>query len=603
MRSAPHPHGELAPLAPARRALGLALGWGIYALCGPGVLWGNGSPLAFAGVALWGLVARRPGRHAFVLELLASALALGGQMWWIGYVFPLALAYVVPGFGVYGACMGLLLRRLSRGWRPAIALPMAWMGVETLRALLPPPVGLAWLSLGHHLSHLPWIAGSARVFGVVGLGYALGALAGLAVELVEGARKGRGAPCARGLALGLGPLLLAVLLAALVPAPATVAGPRLLLVQPAFEQKRKQSSGTPAELFQEQALLTRRGLAQERAAGRPEPDLVCWGETMLCVMLAAEDLHDAAVAGLEVDPWLGLEAAELPALARARERHEREWVEGLLFGRRVEGGGRSPRSDPIVPEGSSFLAGAELLVAHDGRLRRMNAVGLWDRDGRRAGLAAKKNLVPGGETMLGLERSEAVRRYIHEVSGYVPDFLAAERTGVLELSARDGRRHRIGATVCFDNAFPSSYTEPLREGPLDFHLIVSNEAWYLDSCEMDQMLAFSRIAALATARSFVRATNAGITCAFGPDGRELGRLVVDGRDRLVPGTWVVEVPVPDPAGAGAAALTPFVRWESAWYAAALLLPLALALFASARTVTARSPEVMPEPPEGPGSLA
>lgn len=587
MSFADDPARERPSLGPGKRLLGLALGWGIYVACGPGAVWGAGSPLAFLGVAVWALVARRPGRRAFLCEWFVGALALGVQMSWIAYVFPVALVYVWPGFGVYAACMGVLLRRLSRRFRPAIAVPATWVGVETLRMLLPPPAGLSWLFLGHHAAATPWIAGSARVWGGIGLGFVLAAAAGFVVELVEWRSKLRPAPRAAGFALGIGPALVAIVLGLVVRAPECVDGPRLLLVQPAFEQRRKQSAGTQEELFTEQIRLTAEALRAEAEAHRPAPDLVCWGETMLPATLAGEGLAEAAKQGLGIDPWYELEPAELPARVADRLRHERDWVKGVLFGK--SGAHRSG----ILPEGTGFLAGAEVLVAHEGRLRRTNAVVLWNAEGERAGVAGKVHVVPGGETMLGLERFEAVRRYIYEVSNYVPDFLGAERTGVLDFTARDGRRYAIGATVCFDNAYLEAYAEPLRRGPLDFHLVVSNEGWYLESWEMDQMLAFSRLEALSTGRAFVRATNAGVTALFGPDGRELARLVVDGTDRLVPGTLAVDVPVP--AAGAAAARTPFVFLQPLWRGAALLLPLLLALVAGKRPVTGGERRVIEHP--------
>ena len=81
-------------------------------------------------------------------------------------------------------------------------------------------------------------------------------------------------------------------------------------------------------------------------------------------------------------------------------------------------------------------------------------------------------------------------------------------------------------------------------GELDFHLVGSNEAWFKTSYEMDHMVAFSRILALATGRSFVRATNSGVSICLGPDGRELGRVETAGRDRAVAGWEVFAVPTP-----------------------------------------------------------
>ncbi|HTF90285.1 MAG TPA: hypothetical protein VK843_17855, partial [Planctomycetota bacterium] len=85
---------------------------------------------------------------------------------------------------------------------------------------------------------------------------------------------------------------------------------------------------------------------------------------------------------------------------------------------------------------------------------------------------------------------------------------------------------------------------PLREGPLDFHLVASNEAWFLGDQENDQMMAFSRLAAIQTGRSIVRATNSGISAVIDPAGKEVARLVVQGRDREVAGTLRADVPVP-----------------------------------------------------------
>jgi apolipoprotein N-acyltransferase len=95
---------------------------------------------------------------------------------------------------------------------------------------------------------------------------------------------------------------------------------------------------------------------------------------------------------------------------------------------------------------------------------------------------------------------------------------------------------------------------------------------------MDQMVAFSRLIAIATGRSVVRAGNAGVTLALDPEGREVARLVVDGRDRHVPGILCVGVPVPLAGESGA--LTPFARFAGAWFALFLLGPPLIAVAAS-----------------------
>ena len=558
--------GELLPatLGPARR-FGLTLaGWTLFIAAGPGVLVADGSALAFLGLALWAFAVHRPGRRAFGIEVLAGSVHGAVTLYWIAYVWGPALVYSGIGWGVYMASAGLVLRTLARRLPLPLATALAFVGIEAVRAILVPPFGMRWLQLGHHAATTPLLAESARLWGPTGLSIVLACAAGLVARVLMTKKASR-----VDLAWGLGPLVLGLGYGALTSAPAMVDGPRVLLVQPAFPQWRKQARSDVREKFLEQLDLTLAGIEEARAAGRPAPDLVCWGETMVFIPLVDDSLDRVDVTELDVYPWWKLEASELPRVVQNWRKHEAAWVGETLFGL-----GRSPR---LLPEGTSFLSGAEVMLAEGGRLEHHNAIALWESDGvRRQPHAAKVHLVPGAETMMGLEHLLSVRDFIWKVAGYVPDFQAAERTGVFELATRDGRRYHFGATVCFDNAFPDVFAEPLRRGPLDFHVVVSNEAWYLDSFEMDQMMAFSRIYAIATGRSIVRATNSGVTAAIGPDGRELARLVKEGRDREVPGTLEVGVPVPLRDAEGNAPRPLFV-WLEPWIDPAWVVLVALFL--------------------------
>jgi apolipoprotein N-acyltransferase len=577
-------------LAPSRRFYGTLVGFGLLYLASPGIVDASGSWwLAALAVATWARYASVPGRRAAWIEIATGGLAWAGICSWAAHVWWGTLLILGPGHGVYMAVQGWALRRFARRLPLAVAAPLAWLLVETVRAQLEPPFGLPWMRLGIHLHDQPWIAGSARVWGVGGLSFAMAALGGLAADATN-AWIGRAGskPVQRiplrwpALAAGLGPLALGVVLALAIPAPETVDGPRVLLVQPAIPQERKMASRNAREDFLESVALLRRGLDEARAANEPTPDLVAWGETMLRAFVIDPELTAAMQAGAQFDPWHDPVDVE-----RIREHAEVEkmWVDELLFGT----GPFSARG--VLPSGTAFLCGAEYLTPRDGRVRRENAVFLWSRPGvPREGPASKRYLVPGAETMLGLERYESVRAVILELAGYVPDLLfGADDDPVLRFTARDGRSYRIGISVCFDNAFDDAYTRPVRAGDVDFHLVASNEAWFKQSQEADQMVAFSRLMAIQTGRSVVRATNSGITCALAPDGSELGRIrgQVDGRllDREVAGTLRVTVPVPvggdsplfevPPDEREARAVPPFVRWEYAWILLWIGAPLAV----------------------------
>ncbi|MCE9595177.1 MAG: hypothetical protein K8S98_13405 [Planctomycetes bacterium] len=546
-------------LSPGRRLVHQLGAWLAIVLGGPGILVPDGAwLLVIVGIALWSASASRPGKRAFQIEWFAASLAWAWICGWVAHVWPGALAIMGPGLGLYAAASGALLRRIARVAPLSLVAPLAWIGVETLKSILPSPFGFPWLRLGIHFHAADWILGSARVWGVIGLGWVLAALGGWMGDVLR-ALGGEKVRLGRSTAFAVAPLLIGVLLPLIEPAPETVDGPRLLLVQPNVSQSRKMQSRSGTELFRDGVSRTREGLAKLKASVEPDVDLVCWGETMLGLPLVDRGLVAAIEAGARTDPWAGYEV-------------DAAWVDDWLdvednfIGQGLFGKTRGPS---VLPPGTSFLAGAEYTTAHEGRVRRQNSVFLWNAKGERVGVSSKRHLVPSAETLVGLEHFAFPRWVIAKVAGYVPDFLAADETGVLELEARDGRRFRIGASVCFDNVFDDPYTDPTRAGPLDFHMVVSNEAWYLESHEVDQMMAFSHVAAALSGRALVRATNSGASAVIGPDGRELARLVVGGNDREVGGCLVATVPVPEP-GTG---VTFYARSERLWQLAVLVAPL------------------------------
>ncbi len=559
------------PLSPRHRLQLLAVGYLIYVLAGPGILLSAGSPLGALGLVFWALAASRPGPWKKRIEWLAGACALTAQTTWMGIVFWFALIWLFVGYGCWSVWGGWLMKRLSACLPLTLATPLAWIGFESLLTWTSPPIGLSWLRLGHYLNDWPGLAGSGRVWGVMGLGFLLATLAGSLAELIVSYREHgrlkltRGSWIFCGLTAGL-----AVLFASVVRPPASKSGPRVLLVQPAFEQVRKQRAGEPDELFVDSLELTSLGLAELKRAGERAPNLVCWGETMFPYPEVVSEVADD-LSNLRVDPWnlLGeMTARETQGFLDLLEFKEEQALLALYGGEQAT---RRFVKGVLDPE-TYFLSGREVLIARDGRVRRTNSVVLWGATGGQLGRAEKTHLAPGGETMVGLERLELVRDIIYSVAGYVPDMAPALEPVVLRLPRSSGGSWSFSATVCFDNAFTDVYAEPLRAGPLDFHLVISNEAWYEDAQELDQMVAFSRMHALCTARSLVRCANSGVSAAFGMGGEELARLVVDGEDRQVSGTLAVDVPVP---ASSRAAATPFVWLEPYLDPLAALLPVLL----------------------------
>jgi len=80
---------------------------------------------------------------------------------------------------------------------------------------------------------------------------------------------------------------------------------------------------------------------------------------------------------------------------------------------------------------------------------------------------------------------------------------------------------RLGASVCYEDAFPDAMMDALPEAELLVN--VSNDAWFGDSIGPHQHLQIARLRAREAGRALVRATSTGITAAVDHRGRELAR--------------------------------------------------------------------------------
>ena len=551
-------------LGPGRRFAWAALAWALVALAQPGLGRPGGfGHLAFVALVPWALACSRPGRRAFLAEWAAAALGLIAMSYWMRHLLPGLVPFLGLVPGVWVALAGVLLRRLARRFPLAFAAPVAWFFGEWLRWNIDAPFSFGWWRLGLMAHDTGWLAGSARVFGVWGLSYVFAAFGGWVADWRIASRSEDAVQSRASHLCGLGPLFIAVV-TSLLPAPETVDGPRVLLVQPGYEQERKSFSQHPLDdLLAPTLALTFEGIEAARAAGEAAPDLVAWGESALVASTLEAGLEEAWAAGLRTPQWSGRDV-DADWMRRTRG-FGAAIVQGVLLGRQsADDGllrgmllraGEAPwahavlEGRPLLPAGTSFASGAEYHLAYEGELRRQNAVFLWNPEGARSGPAPKIHLVPAAEDMRGLQVVSFARGMMNRVGGYIPDFVPGDETRVLPLRTRDGRSFSVGATVCYDNVFDDPYTVPLRRDALDFHLIVSNEAWYQESVEMDHMVAFSRLVAIMTGRSVVRATNSGISIVLDPDGRDVAAVERGGERKMVSGTCLATVPVPvDPAG-------------------------------------------------------
>ena len=127
---------------------------------------------------------------------------------------------------------------------------------------------------------------------------------------------------------------------------------------------------------------------------------------------------------------------------------------------------------------------------------------------------------------------------------------------------------RVAVNICYEDAFGAELIDAARTAALLVN--VTNDAWYGHSIAARQHNQISAMRALELGRPMLRATNTGITSAFGHDGREIAALPWFARG-------ILEVTIDGRDGS-----TPYQRWSDG-----LALGLAFALFAGALAMARR----------------
>ncbi|MCB9883735.1 MAG: apolipoprotein N-acyltransferase [Planctomycetes bacterium] len=498
----------------------------------------------------WVLVSARGGRFRKLLDALTGITTLSLWLYWLADLIGAAFVIVLVVECLQWVFVGVTLRA-TRGRIPLwLALAVSWTGFEFLLGTQPIG-GFPWLFLGHGFYAWTWVLHTAAFWGVLGISFLAAATAGVVSEdVLDGrCRRVRWGVLACGwmvvLSLGAWRSQRAV---------AWERGPSIVAIQPNIEQGLKMGL-TAEEIYERAAATSVEAVQGGRALRRafraaftgglavPEPlptiergeepaafgpDLLVWPETKLLW-----GLGDGQAGDVYEDP-----GRRYPMTYEVSRLLENELIRERL-GRNL-----------LAPSHTSFGSGALYYVEHGGGWRQRNAFLLFGADlgYGRAARYDKRRLVPGGEFIPiidDLPNVDAIRAWLIETVGYLPDLTPGHEVGVMHLTTREGERVRFGVQVCYDNAYWDPFLDATRAGAR-FHLVASNEGWYGTSVEFDHMRAFSSFRAVETARSVVRVTNTGTSMLVDPLGR-VSREVRDGegRDRAVSGWLWVRPPLDD----------------------------------------------------------
>jgi apolipoprotein N-acyltransferase len=416
------------------------------------------------------------GAKSFFVAWAAGALAFGACFGWVRHTVPPGPVLLGIYNGFFTACFVLLVRRLGVLWAPA-----AWVALEYLRGAL--FGGLPWFLLGY-TQHGALLLVQSADLGGVWLVSGLVALASAA--LVDGRRAARwGAAAVLVAALAYGAVRAGTVGEREGPAVAVVQpnipqDVKMLMMEGRGDQKRKN--------FEKHVELTMR-------AAESKPDLVAWPEAVIY-----EGLYWNAA--------------------------EKEWVRTPWYSRLLE---------PSRRAGTPLLAGVLVGDADPGgRLSYTNSVLFLDPRGEVRARYDKVHLVPFAEFVPLAGTFPWIRDLLHRFSGLrLTDMRAGEGFPVWEAGGE-----RFGVQICFEGIFPEISRAIARNGAA-FTVNISNDGWFKDSAELDQMLVMARFRAVENRMGFVRATNTGISAFIGPSGRV--HAMIEGKE--VEGTLTARVRV------------------------------------------------------------
>lgn len=351
-----------------------------------------------------------------------------------------------------------------------IAAPIAWVLVDWAWGNLP-SLGFPWYEIGY--SQIDFIfAQAADLGGVLFLGFVMVMYQALLAEAPARART----PDWRAGAWTFAAVFLALVAygayrRSSIP---TTPGPRLLLVQPNHPvglQVPLDATGAPDrekirrdkdEIYRTLSEMTADALARAPA----KPDLIIWSEWGLKDWVFAEDRR-----------YRGR------GLDRLRETAARHGIP--LF------------SGVNVAESETRIFNSSLLIGPGGEV-----LGRFD----------KMRLVPFGEALPPLPFMDIFVRLftgLPEISTFTP----GRETVVLP-----ARGLAFSPLICFETCYPDLVRECAGKGAR-FVVNISNDGWFKESAELDEILSISRFRAIESRIGYVRATNSGISALIDPLGR------------------------------------------------------------------------------------
>jgi apolipoprotein N-acyltransferase len=404
-----------------------------------------------------------------------------------------------------------------------IAVPVIWVAVELARGLV--LTGFPWFLLGH--SQPTVMIQVADFAGAYGVSFVVALTAGLVVDLLTMPliRAGRGVNPA--IAAGLATWLVVTLGALgyggwrMGQAVESSRSLNIAVVQTDVPQSNKLAPTNEQDLehFNTMLQLSRRAMASD-------PDLIVWPETAVPRPINAESyrVFDNVAQG---EIWRSYR----DQLLQFAQTHD---VQMIVGGHRITGW--SVRREPSRG-GEYYRPGRRYNVAYLLGPRR----GLADR-------YAKVHRVPFGEYVLFEQTLPWLAdwlRVLAPVPGYsLSPGQAFNLLHVYPDPARKTEPWRIGAPICFEDAFSYACREMVYDGGAkraDLLVNLTNDGWYPGTGQPLQHEQLARFRCVENRVPMARAVNRGVSAVLDSSGRVIDTVTVNGKRRLVAGVVTAEV--------------------------------------------------------------
>lgn len=458
----------------------------------------NLGPLILVAFVPWllALPAFKRGRVAFFAGWCLGTLFYAIDLYWLSYmeggsstrlqvvaVWAAVCSIMALYYGLFALLARWLLARAGQWWGLALA-PLLWVGLEYGRYFY--PAGAPFLFPGYALHQIDVLIQSADIAGVqlVSL-FVLAVNVAIAARLLAW-RSGvkRTKLIASGVLVGLFALNIGYGIERYLTLDARIdaRGPVLALVQGGFGQDEKNQETT-------QHNKKRYERHVELSEGQETADMIVWSETAHPWTMPGEltgELHDSIALNDVIRTW------KRPAVIGSLTRLD-----------------------------SKTLAHYPWLSELERKHSRMNSAWYFGPDGRTIGRHDKSQLVPGGEYIpfRGTPFGDFAAGFAERSMGSIPAIVPGWRFETHSVKDALGKDWRFSNSICYEFQFTQPHLKMHSDQNVHFQINLSNEAWYLDSWEMEGALVMSRFRAIESRVAMARCTNTGITCTIDPLGR------------------------------------------------------------------------------------